>query len=1546
MTTDPAPAPGTGTGGEPIAIVGLGAVFPGAGSAAELWANVRAGVDAITDVPPHRWDPALYHDPDAFHDPPRADRFYCRRGGFVDGLATADPARFGILPAAASGIEPDQLLALRTAAEAIADAGGDERLPDRSRVGVVLGRGGYIGPGMARFDQRITAFRQVEAVLADLAPDLPADLRERIREAFRAGPDDPAVPDASAGVLPSLAASRVANRFDLRGPAYTIDGACASSLLAVEHAVRALRSRQCDAVLAGAVHHSHHVTVWSVFSRLRALSPSGTIRPLDRAADGTLLSEGTGMALLKRLPDALRSGDRIYAVIRGAGSSSDGRAAGLLSPHVDGQVLALERAWADAGLDPSAPEAAGLVEAHGTGAPAGDAAELAALRRVFGHRGAPLHIGTVKSMIGHAMPAAGMAGLIKAAYAVYDAVLPPTLHVTEPHQAMAGTRLTPVRETAGWERPAHGPRRAVVNAFGLGGVNAHLVLEEAPTTTPAHLGPLRPERAVAASRGPAHAKLQARPGDEAGERVLRLAARDAAELAETLRTPDEELLARCDREPADLPCRLAIVAPDARRLALARAVADRGTPWRGRGDIWFTPKPLLAAGGRLAFLYPGFEPSFEPRVDDVADHFGLPRPALTGRADLLGHAADVMAVGRLLATALAEAGIHPDVAAGHSLGEWTAMMVAGMNGPDSMETFVAALDPGALRIPDVSYGALGCGADRVLEALGARTDVVVSHDNCPHQSVVCGEPEAVREILRRFGAEGVLGQELPFRTGFHTPMAAPLLEQLRPAFAALPLHPPRIPLWSATTVAPFPETAEEVRELVERHLLEPVRFSELVAELHGAGVRVFVQVGPGSIAGFVGDRLGDREHLAMAVNVPQRDGMAQIRRVAAALWAEGHGAGPGAAPPLVPSGPGTVELDLGVPLVRLDGTVPPLTSPPRPAGKRTPPLPDVAGAGRTSPASATDPVTEPVTEPVTDPVAQELDAFLREAIDSANRIMDAFQGTAPPPSDAPVPPFEGPVPPVQPPPMPIPPPPPVLPVSPLVPAQPRPIRSTAHRVFSLRTMPFVADHCLISQPVDWPEMSDRFPVVPLTTLLEVMADAARELFPDLVCVGLEEVRAMRWVTADPPTGTEVSARLLEADGDGVHRVEVVIKGHTDGVVLLAPHYPRPPAPDRTPLTAETPPLISADRLYSERWMFHGPRYQGIVEISALASDGARGVLAALPTPGALMDNLGQLCGHWIQVNGDRDQTVYPTGIDRVTWYGPAPARASRVPATVRIRALTPTTMRCDAELTAPDGRVWCRVEGWETRRFHTDESTWRMKFTPEVSGVSEPQPEGWTLVRRHWSNGSSRDMLMRRYLNAAERAAYEGLTPREQDPWLLGRVAAKDAVRHWLWEHGHGPLFPAEITITDDAPGRPRAAYTTVPGTGTPPDTAPAGTSGGTFDTASGGTSGIAPAGTSGEASDRGAGDGNTFGAPLELAVAQTGDLGVALVRAAGHPCRIELVRAEASPGGRPQRRPPGTASRECDGHVVTWTLPPDDADGEPDDDPDGFDRYKGENST
>ncbi|MGF7239592.1 MAG: polyketide synthase [Frankia sp.] len=467
-----------------VAIVGVATVFPGAGDAATYWRNIVGGADAIRDVDPHRWDAEFFHpDPPAGGGKPvvASNRIYCKRGGFVDELATFDPTQFGIMPKVVDWAEPDQLLSLRVAAEAIADAGGEDVLGDRERVGVVLGRGGYFASGFARMEQRVKTSTQLVTTLREIIPTLGEDQLEAVRAAFTAklGPDRP---EAAIGLVPNLAASRIANRLDLRGPAYAIDAACASSLIAVDMAVRDLMGGRADAMVVGGVHLVQEVTFWSVFSLMRALSPTQQIRPFDRRADGLLIGEGVGMMLLKRLTDAQANGDRVYAVIRGVGTASDGRTSSLMAPAVSGQKLAVERAWTDARLDPTEPDALGLVEAHGTATPAGDAAELTTLGTVFGAGDGrpPIGIGSVKSMIGHAMPAAGAAGLIKAALALHHRTLPPTLHCEEPHPAFAGTRFAPVVETTPWDVAPGGVRRAGVNAFGFGGINAHVVLEEAP----------------------------------------------------------------------------------------------------------------------------------------------------------------------------------------------------------------------------------------------------------------------------------------------------------------------------------------------------------------------------------------------------------------------------------------------------------------------------------------------------------------------------------------------------------------------------------------------------------------------------------------------------------------------------------------------------------------------------------------------------------------------------------------------------------------------------------------------------------------------------------------------------------------------------------------------------------------------------------------------------------------------------------------------------------------------------------------------------------
>ncbi|MEU1945699.1 beta-ketoacyl synthase N-terminal-like domain-containing protein [Streptomyces sp. NPDC020125] len=1353
----------------PVAIVGMSVLLPGSPDLDTYWRNLVGGVDAISDVPAGRWDAGFYA-PDGGGDTPAApDRVYCRRGGFVDEFARIEAARFGIMPNSVSGTEPDQLIALGVAAEAIADAGGEDRLPDRQRVGVVLGRGGYLTPGLVRLDQRVRTAHQLVRTLGELLPDLGPGQLDLVRAAFteRLGPDRP---EAAIGLVPNLAASRIANRLDLRGPAYTVDAACASSLVAVDQAVGELASGRCDVMLAGGVHHCHDITLWSVFSQLRALSPSQRIRPFHRAADGLLIGEGTGVVVLKRLDDALRDGDRVYAVIRGTGVASDGRATGLVNPDPGGQTRAVRQAWRAAGLDPREPGAIGLLEAHGTATPAGDTAELATLAAVFGPGGTPGEtavIGSVKSMIGHTMPAAGVAGLVKAALAVHHGRLLPTLHCDDPHPALAATRFSVLGAAEPWEASV---RRAAVNAFGFGGINAHVVLEQPPVPV---------------------AQLATTVVIEP-ERVLALAADTPERLAELLAADDTTV--RATVTGRDARTRLGIVEPTAKRLALARRMVAKGRPWRGRNDIWFTPAPLLGAGpaatgpgatgktaegkadtGKLAFVFPGLEAEFVPRVDGVAEYFGLSRPAgdRFGEAARVGdigrHGVGVFGVGRLLDAALRRMGVVPDAVAGHSVGEWTALAVGGLYAGEEVDAFLDSFDPDALRVPGLAFAVLGAGAPRVLAELKARADgrIVLSHDNAPSQSMVCGPRDDVEEFVRALRADGVIAQLLPFQSGFHTPMLAPYLDPIRAVTERFELLlPPRIPVWSGTTAAPYPATEAEVRELFIRHLLEPVRFRLLTEALYEAGFRAFVQVGTGQLGSLIGDTLHGRDHLVVAANSPHRDGVSQLRRVATALWAEGAEVDPTLSrkasrptPTLPP-----VRLDLNGSLISLGE--PRLSELRKVVGNRSSPgyrrevPPGRNGWAPPHPHPATVSTPQGASPHPHAPWTAELLALLDETATTATAVIAASRPPTP--------------------------------------------RTHDLRV-STETMPYLHDHCFFPQRPGWPDESDRWPVVPATTIVQHLMDTAEHTAAEhtaggAVAVAVHGARFDQWVTAAPPSTVPVTATPAPAG-----HYTVTFGRSARATVEVAPHHPATrPTPWPTDPATERSPDHTAHLVYAERWMFHGPAFQGLTALTAIGDAHIRGTLTTPPAPGALLDNVGQLLGYWIMATRTERTVVFPVGMRLMRFFGPHPSPGTPVECLIRITSLTDTALEADAQLLI-GGEVWAELSGWQDRRFDNHPDTRPVERFPQRNTLSRPQPGGWVLLHERWPDLASRDLIMRNHLGSDERIGYDHQPPRGRRQWLLGRIAAKDAVRRWLWDHGEGPVFPAEIGIRDDAEGRPYA---------------------------------------------------------------------------------------------------------------------------------------------
>ncbi len=1285
--------------GRDIAIIGMACVFPKAPDLAAYWHNLRTGVDAITDVPPQRWD-SIFYDPTSM----ATDRFYARRGGFIDGLANFDAAAHGLMPVAAKGAEPDQLMALQVAVNALADAGYAERSFPRETTGIILGRGNYPGPAIVRLGNMMRGAEQLIATLSTLLPELSPEKLMALKKGYQARCGAYG-PDTAIGLVPNLVASRIANRLDLGGSAYTIDAACASTLVAVDQACRELRDGAADMVLSGGVHLCHDVALWSVFSQLGALSHSDQIRPFHQHADGLLIGEGVGILVLRRLADAEKANDRIYAVIRGTGVASDGRDVSLLTPQVDGQVLALTRAWKAAGMDPAT---VGLVEAHGTATPAGDAAELATLVRIFGAAKQGMErvpLGSVKSMIGHAMPAAGAAGLIKAALAVYHGVRPPTLHCDEPNTALQATRFRMIGEAEPW----YGTTRcAAVNAFGFGGINAHVILD-APTRAARSVLHVRPTSGTTAA--------------------LVLAAKSQAALLAALNS---------GQRGGDGSWRLVVLDPTSERLEVARAAVEAGRRRPARDGIFFSPSGLLSQGGKLAFLFPGVEAAFAPRIEGVAEHFDMAPPELV-TGDLERQGVSVARLNRFMADVAGRTGLVPDAIAGHSIGEWSGMWAARMFANASVDEFTAALDPGSLQVVPLTYVAVGAGADRITALFPDLKNVTVSHDNCVHQSILCGPQDEIAEVVARLREQRILHEILPFRSGFHSPALVGHVDFYRDHLARLQLCAPAIPLWSATTCAPYPSDPVAITELFIEHLVQPVRFRELILALYRDGVRAFVQVGTGSTIAFVDDVLVGKPHCAVSMIATQRDGMDQLRHAAAALYVEGaaidlpHLLENASAVPTAASR--ALQLDLSFPLVHFD-----------------------AQALRAALPASPNPVR------VGHPLFAEFDAVMRETMAAQQSVAQAFSAT-------------------------------VVAATPACPSA----ALAEQLVVSVDTFPELLDHCLIPQREGWPAVADRAPTAPMTMAIALLMEAAKRFDPHRVAIAVEDIAARAWLYAEPAAQLAITCERVGPD-----KIRVVIDRHFDGTVTMADRFPEPPPPLAESLRDAKPYPIPMDEIYRDRWLFHGPLYQGIVDIDTFSPDGMRGTLTALPAKGALLDAAGQLAGLWVIMANTEDRMSMPVRISSIQFFGPEPAPGDRFTCTVWNRSLGRREVRSDFELTR-NGVLYARVTAWEGWRFPTGGPIFPVLRQPDKNLLAAPDPDGFVVLHDPGWSSKTVEFLIRRFLSSREIEQLGGVRQvQRRTEWLSGRIAAKDAVRNLLFQAGLRSVFPLEIGIGADATGRPR----------------------------------------------------------------------------------------------------------------------------------------------
>ena len=888
-----------------IAIVGMSAIVPGAADVRSFWGNTLRGVDAITEVPPDRWDWRLYYDP----DPKAPDKVTSKWGGFLPEIPF-DPLRYGMPPTSLPSIEPMQLLMLEAARAALEDAGYRDRPYPKERTSVVLGAGG----GAAQLSMGY-AFRSYLPLLDTV---IPGGGRKALERAGSRLPEW--TEDSFPGILLNVAAGRVANRFDLGGANYTVDAACGSSLAAAALAVRELESGSADMVLLGGADTVQNPFTYMAFSKTHAFSPRGRCRPFDASADGIVISEGVAVLVLKRLADAERDGDRIYAVIKGLGASSDGRAKGLTAPRPEGQVRALRRAYAKAGI---APTTLGYVEAHGTGTAAGDLSEVNSLSTVLREAGclpASCAVGSVKSQIGHTKCAAGLAGLINASLALYHGVLPPTIGVERlnPRADLAEGPLYVSTKTRPWiHAETDRPRRAGVSAFGFGGTNFHAVLEAYDRSTqppqaaiqewPAELLVWRDEPSkIVAAIDRLHRVL-----DQGATPALR-------DLAHTFFETVGESGAS-----------LAIVATSLEDLriklnAAREAIAGGKTEFRDPRGIDFALMPK-AGVGRVAFIFPGQGAQQLEMLSDLAVAFPEVRegyedvdaslkrlgsrtigdlvfpPPVFSQEERARQKAALTAT-EIAQPALAGASIGllrlleafalaPDMTAGHSYGELVALHAAGSFSVEGLAELsegrgrylrdAAANNPGAM-------AAVAAGPSQIAQILEGIEGVIAVNWNGPSQTVVSGPHEAVRTAIDRAKSLAIRAQWLPVACAFHSPAVAEAQGPFASLASRLIVGPPRRPVYSNVDARPYSPTCDTIAKQLGEHVIRPVQFADMIEAMYADGARIFLEVGPGgTLTSLVGSILAQRPHLAVAIDPPGRSGIPGLLQALGRLFVAG-----------------------------------------------------------------------------------------------------------------------------------------------------------------------------------------------------------------------------------------------------------------------------------------------------------------------------------------------------------------------------------------------------------------------------------------------------------------------------------------------------------------------------------------------------------------------------------------------------------------------------------------------------------------------------------
>ena len=828
-----------------IAVVGMECIYPGAADIDEYWRNILLAKDCITEIPASHWDKDLLYKANTKD----TDYSFSKWGGFIP-TVDFDPVEFGIMPQSLFMTEPLHLLSLLVVKRALKDAGYENLSDcDFENTSIFMGTNGTSNTLNAKFNARFTLLR----TLGEIPEELEGELPKANEYSF-------------AGILPNILSGRIANRLNFGGRNYTVDAACASSLATLDIACQELSSGNSNMVVLGGADLTNSFAPYLMFSSVKILSSKDYCAPFDASADGIIMGEGIGVLILKRLEDAENDGNKIYAVIKGIGGSSDGRNLSITAPSRKGEGRALERAYLGSGILPSQ---LGIIEAHGTGTVVGDRVELSTLTDLLIESGAlprQTYIGSVKSQIGHTKCAAGVSGLIKSILSVYHGIVPPTIHLKQLN-TFYNQKTSPFvfSKRAGiWNS---NKRIAGISSFGFGGTNFHAIIENYPLNDskstvfeiwPSELFVFRGETLNEAKTLMQKVKqlLLLNNSLRLADIAYSLALYNNKEIQVSIVTGSvDELLAKINAVLEDR-VEFKIFHRNVREGKVAFLFSGEGSQNINMARDIFVAFPsmrrlLYKHSEYIRILFP--ETAFDEETKEVQEKAIID----TNNAQPILGIVDLA-----IAEYLQFLGITPDMVAGHNYGELPALCFSGAINSDDL---IALSEARAKAICD----AIGEDKGKIivtviteeeLKPLIENEDKIwIVNRNSPKQIVLAGSTQCIKSFIKKAAEKNIFYWEMNLDYAFHSPMLAKVEKLYANALKDFIFKSPKIPAWSNTTTELYPEKTDKIKAYLTKQLVQPIEFIRQLENMYEDGARIFIETGPGRILlGFVESILGKK----------------------------------------------------------------------------------------------------------------------------------------------------------------------------------------------------------------------------------------------------------------------------------------------------------------------------------------------------------------------------------------------------------------------------------------------------------------------------------------------------------------------------------------------------------------------------------------------------------------------------------------------------------------------------------------------------------------